>query len=119
MPRDKEFQQKRKDTRMPARDSHAEERMDTRQSEQDFNLLRARDAPSSGTARSRRYETAAQQAADDTQPTTADIPQQADISIPEHLEGRAMDHEPARAPETRNPLEPGTSAPEPSRRDFR
>ena len=62
MPRDKEFQRKKKDARMPVRDSHAEERMDTRQSEQDFNLLRARDAPSSGTARSRRYETAAQQA---------------------------------------------------------
>ena len=69
MPRDKEFQRKKKDTRMPVRDSHAEERIDARQSEQDFNLLRARDAPSStGTARSRRYETAAQQAADDTQP---------------------------------------------------
>ena len=67
MPREKEFQRKKKDTRMPVRDSHAEERMDTRQSEQDFNLLRVRDAPSSsGTARSRRYETAAQQAADDT-----------------------------------------------------
>lgn len=92
---------------MPVRDSHAEERMDTRQSEQDFNLLRVRDAPSSlGTARSRRYETAAQQAADDTQPFKADVPQQADISIPEHLESRDMDHEPARAPETRNPLEP-------------
>ena len=119
MPREKEFQRKKKDTRMPIRDSHAEERMDTRQSEQDFNLLRVRDAPSSGTARSRRYETAAQQAADDTQPFKADVPQQADISIPEHLESRDMDHEPARAPETRNPLEPGTSAPEPRRRDFR
>lgn len=117
MPREKEFQRKKKDTRMPVRDSHAEERMDTRQSEQDFNLLRVRDAPSSlGTARSRRYETAAQQAADDTQPFKADVPQQADISIPEHLESRDMDHEPARAPETRNPLEPGTSAPEPRRR---
>lgn len=82
MPREKEFQRKKKDTRMPVRDSHAEERMDTRQSEQDFNLLRVRDAPSSlGTARSRRYETAAQQAADDTQPFKADVPQQADISI--------------------------------------
>ncbi len=120
MPRDKEFQRKKKDARMPVRDSHAKERMDTRQSEQDFNLLRARDAPSSsGTARSRRYETAAQQAADDTQPSKADIPQQADISIPEHLEGRDMDYEPARAPETQNPLEPGTSAPELRRRDFR
>ena len=120
MPRDKEFQRKKKDARMPVRDSHGEERIDTRQSEQDFSLLRARDAPSSpGMARSRRYETAAQQAADDTQPSTANIPQQADISIPEYSEGRDMDHEPARAPETQNHLEPGTSAPEPRRRDFR
>ena len=120
MPRDKEFQRKKKDTRMPVRDSHAEERMDTRQSEPDFNLLRARDAPSSsGTSRSRRYETAAQQAAEGTQPFKADMPQQADIPVPEHLEGRALDHEPEGAPETRNPLEPGISAQEPRRRDFR
>lgn len=44
MPRDKEFERKKKDSRMPVRDSHAEERMDTRQSERDFNLLRVRDA---------------------------------------------------------------------------
>lgn len=120
MPREKEFQRKKKDTRMPVRDSHAEECMDTRQSEQDFNLLRVRDAPSSsGTARSRRYVTAAQQAADDIHLSTADIPQQTDISIPEHSEGRDMDHEPVRVPETQNHLEPGTSAPEPRRRDFR
>lgn len=120
MPRDKEFQRKKKDARMPVRDSHAEERMDTRQSEPDFNLLRVRDAPSSpGTARSRRYETAAQQAVDDTKPFKADVPQQADISIPEHLESRDMDHEPARAPETQNHLEPEPSAPEPRRRGFR
>ena len=36
MPRDKEFQRKRKDTRMPIRDPHAEERMDVRQSGPDF-----------------------------------------------------------------------------------
>lgn len=88
VPRDKEFERKKKDSRMPVRDSHAEERMDTRQSERDFNLLRVRDAPSStGTARNRRYETAAQQAADDTQPSTADV-QQADASTLEHLAER-------------------------------
>ena len=105
MPRDKEFERKKKDSRMPVRDSHAEERMDTRQSERDFNLLRVRDAPSStGTARNRRYETAAQQAADDTQPSTADV-QQADASTLEHLAGKDLGHE--------------LSAPEPRRRDFR
>ena len=41
------------------------------------------------------------------------------FSIPEYSEGRDMDHEPARAPETQNHLDPGTSAPEPHRRDFR
>lgn len=117
MPREKEFQRKKKDTRMPVRDSHAEERMDTRQSEQDFNLLRVRDAPSSlGTARSRRYETAAQQAAEGTPLSTADIPQQTDTSTLEHLAGKDLDHKPS---EMRSSLEPEPSAPEPRRRDFR
>ena len=99
MPRDREFQRKKKDTRMPDRDSHAEERMDTRQSEPDFNLLRARDAPSSSeTARSRRYDTAAQQA---------------DNSTPEHLTGRDLDHEPVRESEMQSSLEPEPSAQEP------
>ena len=116
MPRDKEFQRKKKDSRIPVRDSHAEERMDTRQSEQDFNLLRARDAlSSSGTARSRRYETAAQQAADDTQPFKADVPQ-ADTSTLEHLAGKDLGHE---LSEMRSSLEHEPSAPEPRRRDFR
>ena len=117
MPRDKEFQRKKKDTRMPVRDSHAEEHMDARQNEPDFNLLRARDAPSSsGTAQSRRYDTAAQQAADDTQPSTADIPQQTDTSTLEELAGKDFGHEPS---EMRSSLEPEPSAPEPRRRNFR
>ena len=120
MPRDKEFQRKKKDARMPARDSHAEERMDTRQSEQDFNLLRARDAPSSpGMARSRRYDTVAQQTAEGTQDFTADMPHQVDTSTPEHLAGRDLDHEPVQEPETQSHLEPEPSAQEPRRRDFR
>ena len=120
MPRDKAFQRKKKDARMPARDSHAEERMDTRQSEQDFNLLRARDAPSSpGMARSRRYDTVAQQTAEGTQDFTADMPHQVDTSTPEHLAGRDLDHEPVQEPETQSHLEPEPSAQEPRRRDFR
>ena len=115
MPRDREFQRKKKDSRMPVRDPHAEERMDARQSEPDFNLLRARDAPSSGTARSRRYDTAMQS----TQDSATNIPHQADNSTPEHLAGRDLDHEPVREPETRNPLELEPSAQEPRRRDFR
>ena len=120
MPREKEFQRKKKDTRMPVRDSHAEERMDTRQSETDFDLRRARDAPSSpGTSRNRRYDTAAQPAAEDSQFFTADIPQQAHTSIPKNLSGRDLGHEPARDTETRSTLEPEPSAQEPRRRDFR
>lgn len=120
MPRDKEFQRKKKDSRMPVRDSHAEERMDTRQSETDFDLRRARDAPSSpGTSRNRRYDTAAQPAAEDSQFFTADIPQQAHTSIPKNLSGRDLGHEPARDTETRSTLEPEPSAQEPRRRDFR
>ncbi len=120
MPRDKEFQRKKKDTQMPVRDSHSEERMDTRQSETDFDLRRARDAPSSpGTSRNRRYDTAAQPAAEDSQFFTADMPQQAHTSIPKNLSGRDLDHEPARDTETRTTLEPEPSAQEPRRRDFR
>ncbi|MEY8336136.1 hypothetical protein AALB53_24170, partial [Lachnospiraceae bacterium 47-T17] len=54
MARDRNFQRKQKDARMPARDSHGEDRMAARQGEPDFDLRRARDAPSSGTSRNHR-----------------------------------------------------------------
>ena len=54
MARDRNFQRKQKDARMPARDSHGEDRMAARQGEPDYDLRRARDAPSSGTSRNRR-----------------------------------------------------------------
>ncbi len=54
MARDRNFQRKQKDARMPARDSHGEDRMAARQGEPDFDLRRARDAPSSGNSRNRR-----------------------------------------------------------------
>ena len=54
MARDRNFQRKQKDARMPARDSHGEDRMAARQGEPDFDLRRARDAPSSSNSRSRR-----------------------------------------------------------------
>lgn len=47
MAHDREFQRKRKDTRMPVRDSHGEDQPAARQTEQDFDLRRARDTPSS------------------------------------------------------------------------
>ena len=54
MARDRNFQRKQKDARLPARDSHGEDRMAARQGEPDYDLRRARDAPSSGTSRNRR-----------------------------------------------------------------
>ena len=42
MAHDREFQRKRKDTRMPVRDSHGEDQPAARQTEQDFDLRRAR-----------------------------------------------------------------------------
>ena len=56
MARDRNFQRKQKDARMPARDSHGEDRMAARQGEPDYDLRRARDAPSSGNSRNRRQE---------------------------------------------------------------
>ena len=41
MAHDREFQRKRKDTRMPLRDSHGEDQPAARQTEQDFDLRRA------------------------------------------------------------------------------
>ena len=41
MARDRNFQRKQKDARMPARDSHGEDRMAARQGEPDYDLRRA------------------------------------------------------------------------------
>lgn len=60
MARDRNFQRKQKDARMPARDSHGEDRMAARQGEPDYDLRRARDAPSSGTSRNRRQAASVQ-----------------------------------------------------------
>ena len=97
MPRDREFQRKKKDTRMPVRDSHAEEIAGTRQKEADFDLRRARDVPSSaGTGRNRKYSAAAQPTAEDLQKSAFDMPQQEDVSTPGEPEGWDLDSEPAR-----------------------
>ena len=78
MPRDREFKREKKDTRMPARDSHAEERMDTRHGEQDFDLRRARDAPSSGTPRSGLKRSQAVDVSQETVPETPERTGQAE-----------------------------------------
>ena len=54
MAHDRDFQRKRKDTRMPVRDSHGEDQPAARQTEQDFDLRRARDTPSSVTGKTHR-----------------------------------------------------------------
>ena len=56
MAHDREFQRKRKDTRMPVRDSHGEDQPAARQTEQDFDLRRARDTPSSVTGKTHRQD---------------------------------------------------------------
>lgn len=68
MPRDKEFQRKSKDTRMPVRDTRGEQRMDSKRGEQDFNLRCPRDAPSSADSRNRKYDPPAQTSVETLQP---------------------------------------------------
>ena len=120
MPRDKEFQRKKNDTRMPVRDSHAEEPMNVRHSEPDFDLRRARDAPSSsGTTRSQRYGAAAQPAEADSQQFTFDMPRQAGASMPEELAGRDSDYEPARGSDTGDISDQESITPETRRGDSR
>ena len=56
MAHDREFQRRRKDTRMPVRDSHGEDQPAARQTEQDFDLRRARDTPSSVNGKTHRQD---------------------------------------------------------------
>lgn len=56
MAHDREFQRKRKDTRMPVRDSHGEDQPASRQTEQDFDLRRPRDTPSSVNGKTHRQD---------------------------------------------------------------
>ena len=119
MPRDREFQRKKKDTRMPVRDSHAEEIAGTRQKEPDFDLRRARDAPSSaGTGRNRKYSAAVQPAAEDLQQSAFDMPQREDVSTPEEPEGRDLDRKPERESDVGGTFVQESTTPETRRRDF-
>ena len=119
MPRDREFQRKKKDTRMPVRDSHAEEIAGTRQKEADFDLRRARDGPSSaGTGRHRTYSAAAQPTAEDLQKSAFDMPQQEDVSTPGEPEGWDLDSEPARESDAGGTSVQEATIPETHRRDF-
>ena len=56
MAHDREFQRRRKDTRMPVRDSHGEDQPAARQTEQNFDLRRARDTPSSVNGKTHRQD---------------------------------------------------------------
>lgn len=86
MSRDREFQRKQKDARMPARDPYKEEHMAARQNEQDFNLRRARDAPSPGVSRNHRQAAPVPMGTDPLQ-TTPEITQQAETYGPEPVAG--------------------------------
>ena len=123
MPRDREFQRKKKDARMPVRDSHrdshAEEIAGTRQKEPDFDLRRARDAPSSaGTGRNRRYRAATQPAAEDLQPSAFDMPQREDVSMLAEPAGWDLDHKPSKESDAGGTSVQEPTTPETHRRDF-
>ena len=60
MARDRSFHRKQKDARMPVRDTHAGEQPGIRQDGADYDLRRARDAPSSGVSGNRRRTAPAQ-----------------------------------------------------------
>lgn len=106
MPRDKEFQRKPKDTRMPVRDTRGEERMDSKRGEQDFNLRCSRDAPSSAVSRNRRYDLPAQTSVETLQP---------DMQEPD-IQGADVPKSSSTESERRN-YRPGDSRYEASRRE--
>mgnify|MGYP000630508772 CR=1 FL=1 len=77
MAHDREFQRKRKDTRMPVRDSHGEDQPAARQTEQDFDLRRARDTPSSVNGKTHRQDIPVQTEFSHLSPETpASLPEQ-------------------------------------------
>ena len=123
MARDRNFQRKQKDARMQARDSHGEDRMVARRGEQDFDLRRARDAPSSG-ASSNRRQAAPVQAEADSRQAVQETPQQAetygaDIFDVREDRGTAAQDSPSQVFSGQEPAGQGPYVPEAGRRDFR
>lgn len=123
MARDRNFQRKQKDARMPARDSHGEDRMAARQGEQDFDLRRARDAPSSGASSNRRQAAPVQVEAYIPQ-AVQETPQQAetygtDIFDVREDRGTAAQSSPSQVFSGQEPDGPGPYVPETGRRVFR
>lgn len=115
MPRDGEFRKRNRDTRMPVRDSHTEERMATRQNEQEFDLRRARDAPSSDALKNHRYDNSEQTGAGASTPDTLDMPPKAPgTSTPENFADKVG---PSGRPDTQGALEQETFAPETKQRN--
>ena len=55
MSRDRDFQRKRNDTRMPVREAHADDVRAAQPGAPDFDLRRARDGPAASPSRNRRY----------------------------------------------------------------
>lgn len=106
MPRDREFRKRKSDTRMPVRETCAEERMGTGQNGQEFDLRRARDAPSSETSKNYRYENPVQAGADVSKPDTPDMQQRtAEISAPEVFAERDFGNGPLGEPVFQDILE--------------
>ena len=120
MPRDREFRRRKSDTRMPVRDFHAEERIGVRQNEQDFDLRRAGDTPSSETTKNHRYENSGQTGADISNPDTLDMPPQVPgKSTPENFADKDVGYESSGKPDAQGALERETFAPETKRKNHR
>ena len=76
MSRDREFQKRQKDTRMPVRETHAGDVRAAQPHEPDFDLRRARDAPVSAPSRKRKFTVPA----DTEQPEESAVPEAAERS---------------------------------------
>lgn len=118
MPRDREFRKRKSDTRMPVRETCAEERMGTGQNGQEFDLRRARDAPSSETSKNYRYENPVQAGADVSNPDTLDMPPQVPgTSTPENFADKDVGYGLSGEPDTQGALEQETFASRTKRRN--
>ena len=96
MSRDRDFERKPKDTRMPVREAHADDIRVDQRGEPDFDLRRARDGPVTTPSRSRRYAVPSQsgQLAESAgTESSAPVPDSAADTRAEHWDDRQPDHE--------------------------
>lgn len=123
MARGRSFHRKQKDARMPVRDTHAGEQPGIRQNGADYDLRRARDAPSSGVSGNRRQTALAQAEADNSQ-AMPEAAQQAETYGADAFFGyedsyAAAQESPPQIFHGQEPEMQKPYAPESGRRDFR